>query len=630
MARAKRWTVPFVSLNGTSCRVDIYDEGWTGAVTTLTAAADPFEYEENDDEDLLNGVIRYRTGYLRLIEENYGDLDDVYPSANTDRYIEFYYGNTLDFNGYIQAQEFENTWEPGPRVIELPVISPLGLAGGTKYDYTNYNPPRWLTVNQLIKDSLNLLNGGYAGYYFPQSLPNNPTMKSIITTGLYVNSLTFVPWGNTFYKDGPTGNIDGIYETKTVLDALTQICTTFGVIMHDVPGTPIFQRLDWEGDYFIVPFDGSGVQMQSQGTTDLTSIATVASNENVESVVMPLSKIEVTIDGEESVPAMTFKRCNGFINGCAIANKSFCANLPSIQDLQGTFKYTGIGINANGLLGTNGVVLGAYGEDTLAESIMFQWADTQDGTGLLVSYTFYEWWGEGMRLRFRFKWGAGIEDLNNPESFDKIAVKIIHGNQCYFSGSRTWGSISPSQYTKIWNSDEGVEEYEIQFLPPQQQTPDVLKVEFYLYSHDQNVYIHTISDVEILNYESAADEYLGRNRNPMTRTISGSPSNTEGSVTKGYDINVYATHRLRYNSYVVIGTAVADIVSGRPNYPYLLTAQDRLQIDMKMMYQTPLTLYLNRFTLWGSNNKWRTIARTFRPWDDVHRFTFHHSTIFDY
>ena len=115
----------------------------------------------------------------------------------------------------------------------------------------------------------------------------------------------------------------------------------------------------------------------------------------------------------------------------------------------------------------------------------------------------------------------------------------------------------------------------------------------------------------------------------MTRTIDGSPSNTEGSVTAGSDIVAYCTNMIRYNNSIIIGTIWADIVEGRPNYPYLLTAQDRLQIDMKMTYQSPLTIYLNRFTLWGSSDKWRTIARTFRPWDDIHRLTLHHSTVFD-
>ena len=613
-----------MSLNGTSCRVDIYDEGWTGSVTTLTGAANPFEYEEDDDEDLLNGVIRYRTGYLRLIENSRGDLDDVYPSVNTDRYIEFYYGNNLDFVGYIQAQEFENPWEPGPRVIELPVISPLGLAAGTRYSYTNYNPPRWLTVNQVIKDSLNLLNGGYTGYYFPQSLPNHPTRISTITTGLYVNSLTLVPWGNTYNKIGAS-NINGIYDPKNVADVLTAICTTFGVILHDVPGTPIFQRVDWTGDYFVVHFDGSAASLQDQSTTDMTSIAEVASDENMESVVMPLSKIEVTIDGEESIPEMTFKRCRGYSRGCAIADRELCSNLPNIQDFDGTFKEA-VGIGSDGLLGTYGVVLGAYGGDSLSEMIMYQ--GMENGETFLGSYSFFEWWGQGMRLRFKFKFGNSIENLNNEGIMDQIAVRIVHGDYYYNASNNTWTAISSTlHFTKVWQNGE--DDCEVQFLPPQQQTPDILKVEFYIGSVNTVAYIHTISDVELMVYESASDEYLGKNSNPMTRTINGSPSDVEGSVTAGYDISAYCTNMIRYNNSIIIGTIRADIVEGRPNYPYLTTAQDRLQIDMKMTYQSPLTIYLNRFTLWGSSDKWRTIARTFRPWDDIHRLTLHHSTVFD-
>ena len=69
MARAKRWTIPFKSLNGTDCRIDIYDEGYTDTAVELSpnnanapgyAAAEPIFYEEDNSDNLLN-VIRYKT-----------------------------------------------------------------------------------------------------------------------------------------------------------------------------------------------------------------------------------------------------------------------------------------------------------------------------------------------------------------------------------------------------------------------------------------------------------------------------------------------------------------------------------------------------------------------------------------
>ena len=142
MARQIKWRLQFKSQNGTGCLVNIYEEGYTGSsadttktganvpfavesgVTALNGASDPFEYNEGDSEDLLNDIIRYRTGYIRVVEDNFGDLDEIFPSINTDRYVEFYYGDTLDFVGYIQAQAFDNEWAPGPRIVELPVIGP--------------------------------------------------------------------------------------------------------------------------------------------------------------------------------------------------------------------------------------------------------------------------------------------------------------------------------------------------------------------------------------------------------------------------------------------------------------------------------------------------------------------------
>jgi hypothetical protein len=50
---------------------------------------------------------------------------------------------------------------------------------------------------------------------------------------------------------------------------------------------------------------------------------------------------------------------------------------------------------------------------------------------------------------------------------------------------------------------------------------------------------------------------------------------------------------------------------------------------VKMTYQTAPTIYLDRMTLWVNSKKWRIIAREFTPWDDTHRITFHHSSIFD-
>ena len=627
MARAIRWTVPFVSFNGTSCHVDIYDEGWNGSVTTLTGAANPFEYEENNDADLLNGVIRYRTGYLRVIEQSHGELAALYPQVNTDRYIEFYYGNTLDFNGFIQAQEFENGWEPGPRVLEFPVISPLGLAESVIYDWHNYNRPGWLRIHELIGQSFNLLQGNYDSYCFPQYLPHDSQLTKI-TYDLWVNSLTFCPFGDTYDKNDNL-TLDGIYNPKSVGYALKSICTAFGLILHDAPRTPIFQRVDWAGDYFTVRFDFStAATRHQQSIINLPNVAEIAGNENVESVVIPLSKIEVTYDGTDDIPAMSFDRCQGYLRGCAIEGK-FCTNKPKIDDLQGTFVHE-TSINNNGDLGQYGIVcLGAYGVSALEEAIMWQpggehWTNNK----VIASYTFYEWFGEHPLLKFRFRYGNAINDLTHIGASTKIAVSIRTGN--YYWDGTNWSLTSSvaTPYSKVW--DEYTEDCEVEFLSTTPaMSPEPLEVVFYVVSGNVSGYIYLISDVKLMLWPNAGARYLDKNKNKKSFIIKGDPSINEGDVTCGYSITAHTQNQIRYNTNIIIGDLENDIKNNQPKYPYLTKAQDRLMIDVKMPYQSPMDFYINRLTLWGSNKKWRTIARTFRPWDDIYQLTFHHSTVFD-
>ena len=629
MARAKRWTVPFISFNGTSCHVDIYDEGWTGAVTTLTAAADPFEYEEGDSEDLLNDIIRYRTGYIRIIENVYGDLDDIYPSLNTDRYVEFYYGSTLDFVGYIQAQNFDNEWAPGPRVVELPVISPLGLASGINIDFTYNDSPAWWSMRSIITKVLSQLNGGYTGWYFPKFMPSLAN-QALTLDGLFLNSLVMVPWSGNYDKNNAISATNSIYAPKTLEEVLKIICTGFGLIIHDVPGTPIFQRVDFQGDYLLFPMSGN-ISTATTSVTDITSVASVASAQNVMSTIMPLSKIEVEYDGDIDIPEMTFDRCRGYSKGCAIANRELCTNAPNISDFDGSFA-TEIGIDSNGRItpgNQDEIVLGAYGADSLSEMWLYQ-----VGTAplLLGSYTFYEWNGDVVRLRFKHMYGTSIENMNNepyvPTENCKIAVRVVTDGKYYSTQSNQWLTYNQSAYTKMW--ENGEVDCEVGILGYNQgTTPKPLKVEFIAVSGNWYGVIQSISDVQLLRYQKASDMYLNKNADSNKYTINGGASDVSGSVSRGCGQFAFGSNRIRFSS-SVSGTATVELANNEPRYPHLLIAQDRLQIDMNMTYQAPAVLYLNRMTLWGSSVKWRTIARSFHPWNDLHMVTFHHSTVFDY
>ena len=618
MARAKRWTVPFMSLNGTSCHVDIYDEGWTGSVTTLTGAANPFYYEEDNDEDLLNGVIRYRTGYLRIVEDTYGALNDLYPSTNTERYIEFYYGNNLDFVGFIMAQEFEKEWAPGPRVIELPVTSPLGLAYGTTLDWTQFvgpgNIPQWLTIRQMLNLAFSALNVVYNGWYFPKY--HSQTGNGIVMDCLYLNTLVPVPFGK-YNKTSPLGDLTGIYDPKTVGELLETICTGFGVILHEGIGTPVFQRIDWYGDYILFGMTSTSTPV-SQGLTDLTSISEVASAENIESVIQPISRIEVTYDGSDDIKEMTMNRCKGYDRPSGLDGYELCTNEPNISDFDGTFA-TQTNIDIHGQITEGIVMLAALGSGSLSEMILFRKASNWEIGKWIASYTFFDWWGYDVRLRFTFRYGPSVDDMNNPshsevssDFYAKISVKVV--------------TDTTTLASEIWT--DGRTECELS-VPSYLRSAKPLRVDFYC--RDTLVeWVHAISDVHIEKHETASNAYLERELYPNEYTVEGTPSFTQASITRGCGVLCYNTNRIRIDESVVTGTVEVEIWNNDPQYPYLTQAQDRLQVDIRTAsYQELAAWYMNMYTLWSSDKKWRCIARSFTPWDDKLRMTFHHSPIFD-
>jgi hypothetical protein len=288
MAREKRWTIPFKSLAGVDCRIDIYDEGWTGSVTTLSpavsgtpgvAAMNPIYYEENNDGNLLN-VLRYKTGYITLIETSYGSLADLYPETDTEHFVEFYYGTRLDFVGYMQTQAFENNWTAPPREISFPIQSPLGLLGQLKFA-ARY-PVVQLSVNQCLTEIMNALNAGYTDYYIPTGIPGDA----------HVSSRVLAP----FASEPTDVNGSDMYDPMTFQDYLEGLCNIYGLILHDVPGMLLFSKFEYTGTYSHV---SSGTFSSNQAPA-LGDTFSIASDDNRDSLVRPLGKITVRYDGREN------------------------------------------------------------------------------------------------------------------------------------------------------------------------------------------------------------------------------------------------------------------------------------------------------------------------------------------
>jgi hypothetical protein len=79
MAYTNRWSITFKDFENTTRTIYIQQDGWSGGVTALTPGNNPMIWEEDSSEDLTRRV-RGKTGRIEVIEENYGDLADLYPT----------------------------------------------------------------------------------------------------------------------------------------------------------------------------------------------------------------------------------------------------------------------------------------------------------------------------------------------------------------------------------------------------------------------------------------------------------------------------------------------------------------------------------------------------------------------
>ena len=253
MARAIKYRLQFQSLNGTGCLVNVYVEGASSSsdttktgldvpfqvetgVTELTGTDDPFTFEEDDSDSLLD-FIRTKTGYINVVEQNVGDLDGLMPTSKTSHFIEAYYGSQKVFVGYLQPQTFDNDWAAGPLERSFPFTSPLGLLDDFKF--TPPSSPSLVTMGSLMTEIVNGLNAGYTNVISPK--PYNSSNEAITNYFPWdgkIFSLSMCPYNVDF---GPMSQVADLYSPKTYKEFVEGICKCFGWLVHDDGTKIVFQ-----------------------------------------------------------------------------------------------------------------------------------------------------------------------------------------------------------------------------------------------------------------------------------------------------------------------------------------------------------------------------------------------------
>ena len=602
MARQLRWRTHFKSLNNRDCWIYIYAEGWTGGVTDLIAAANPFVFDEDDTDNLLE-VIRVKTGFLRIIEEKYGDLTDMYPLTNTQHFVSVTYNNTPVFTGFMQAQSFETKLQPGPRVLEFPVVSPLGTLGGRNMPVPS--SPSYITLATALKRVAEAMDSEITNIVFPDYLFNS----TIRTLSYRINTLSYCPYNKEF-SQVPT-DTEPVYKPIKVSEFLEYICNCFALIVHDMPGLLVFSRYDYLGTYNqysvnTLDSDNPSYTAITNGGTerDLKSFQPM-SDDNTESTVLPVSSLTINYD-DEFFPdyEIPFNRCKARYSqiGSVIMQ-------PQTDEITSNYLLT----NSMPTPGVAGVTVGAYGRldpfANLDEMVLFSFPSTASRSTQIFSWKLYsvpKYFGYGCVLSFTVMVISKTDhEANNAHKGMKVGIIMKNGNY-YRQADGTW-KITSGQYIDEQTTDDNGE-IRIEY---HQAMPDIgTPLEVIICAGDfRGTAIGAIKDMKFSRTDISFFQYAGHIKNSYNiNEQNGSPSIA--------DIAQTITTARPSEDMVITPTQGTSVGSATImcNYDYMMQIQHRIVLDTYIMPHT--LLYLQKILI-GNSIKKRIVGFGFDLWNDI-------------
>lgn len=293
MAYSTRWDIPFRDIQGTLRHIYIQQDGWTGGITTLQGGETPIDWDEDSSDNLLKRV-RAKTGHIEVIEENYGDLVDLYPTtAKSHRVVAPYL-----FWGYMKPQTSTMPWEGGPRKLKFNIQSPLAMAADIKMPVINSVGGN-VYMDWVFYQLMQIMEYNYI------VMPVGTTTYTEAFNGELYNKV-ICPYSDE--KEYKMTSDDDAYAPISVSEFLEQYCDTHDLVVHDTTNSSssviLFSRFVNAGQYRMWTQDqiggnlSEGTVVSSDALTDFFTSRQVAANNNSEKILRPYSGIDVYNEGE--------------------------------------------------------------------------------------------------------------------------------------------------------------------------------------------------------------------------------------------------------------------------------------------------------------------------------------------
>ena len=620
MARQIRWQVAFQSKAGVNCHVDIYDDGWTGGITQLQGTDNPFYYDEDDDDNLLS-VVRSKTGYIEVIEQNMGDLAALYPDNNLSHYVEFYYDSIMEFCGYIQAQSFDNDIEPWKHVLHLPVVSFLGLAEDFKMN--TVNPPRDITLGEMLADMLDVMQAPFAYVYIPRrDIEVNCWLSKT------VNSLAVSPFNDDYSQVKDV--VSPMFSPRNYREAIEGICNAFGLIVYEFRDKLVFRDVRKVGTYISLEsanlrnigtsWTTQGVPQDNGSFYNIGDFYTWVDNKANTSTIKPFQKITRKCQGDyvDNVE-LTFDRFKFYqVRGYPYeSNKNYafftsetpefvCSMLEAVNQTFDNYGY----------LTRSGVSIIEYADidptgklNAKKKSIVIIPGSWSQGLDIFTYKFFRRPTGNAFIFSCPYEWGDKPSSYNqdNVDHYE-LGFEIKVGDM-YYRGGGEWSTtrhfigITATEFS-VTNVPEGTIEVIVRYNQATGGSPQrLLSIGEMTLKEDQKIW---------------SDYTVDKEQDAVINNTNGFGIGEE-TVDNLFSLKRKDSNSLRPDSNI-----------NPPTYPYLMQTQQRRVVRYALKALNLHKVYHPYILPWKDTDgtMYRIIARSFTPIDDEMTLVLHHSPAF--
>lgn len=285
------WKVPFRSIKNVSYEVRIWDGSSYDAnnAVTLIGAEEPFTTQEDNDSDIFT-PIRIQTGYIRIVAESTDLLNDLMPTDAMDKKVILYdvTNSAIRWAGYIQPQDFSQSWESAPYEIELPVMNSFEVM---KTQNVFWKGLSGLTYNiaKMIYYAFNVCRPVVAGtVYFPDNVTDSTS-----NAGGIRDLIALIPQDNFWKEKDVTEELlpgESEYESNTYYEVLEAICNFYGWTVREY-GNNI---------YFTSKYDDDVENVRSTAFTSLLTLGDTGTiSKNSEPNPLVIGGSDVPINGSD-------------------------------------------------------------------------------------------------------------------------------------------------------------------------------------------------------------------------------------------------------------------------------------------------------------------------------------------